>query len=282
MNFKLNFFQKIMIVFFASIIISSCKKNDEYQLNENALSKVDVNFIGKEHNKGLDFILNKIKEDNNNSFSRKSISDFSRLVEQYSKDYAIENGLSQNDSKLILFYDNTINNSSRNSEQENLMENSSFSSELQSLLNDLNSLSDSDKDDWKITDYLTYISDLENQANNSGLSDEEKFIFFSGSSVAKNSLEYWNNNISEWAELFEDTEGNRMTVRSFWDNFNWGAIGISDAAGAVGMAANLTLNGSAAALAASGPGGWAAIGLVVAASSIGSSATAFAGQAMTM
>lgn len=282
MNLKLNIFQKFMLVFCASLIILSCTKNDEQQLNENNLSKVDVNFIGKEHNKGLDFVLNKIKEDNNNSFSRRSISDFSILVEQYSKEYALENGLSQNDSELILFYDNTINISSRNSEQENLMENSSFSLELQNLLNDLNSLSDSDKDDWEINDYLIYISDLENQANNSGLSDDEKFIFFSGSSVAKNSLEYWDNNIAEWAEFFEYTEGNRMSARGFWDSFNWGAIGISDAAGAVGMAANLALNGTGAAMAATGPGGWVGIGLVVAASSIGSSATAFAAQAMTM
>ncbi len=276
-------FFKIMSIFFcASLLISSCTKNDEQQLNENSLSKVDVNFIGKEHNKGLDFVLNKIKEDNKNSFSRRSISDFTTLVEQYSKEYALENGLSQNDSELILFYDNTINTSSKTSKEGNLMENNSFSLELQSLLDDLNSLSASDKDDWEINDYLNYISDLENQANNSDLSDEEKFIFFSGSSVAKNSLEYWDNNIAEWTELFEDTGGDRMSARGFWDSFNWGAIGISDAAGAVGMAANLALNGTGAAMAATGPGGWVGIGLVVAAASIGSSATAFAAQAMTM
>ncbi len=282
MKLKLNIFQKITTAFFILIIISSCtKNNDEQLLNENPLSKVDVNFIGKEHNKGLDYVLAKIKQDNKN-FSRRSISEFSTLVEQYSKEYAIKNGLTQEDSKLILFYDNTIHISSRTSEEENLMVNSNFSPELQDLLDDLHSLSDSDKNDWEISDFLNYISDLENQANNLGLSDEEKFIFFSGTTVAKNSLEYWNNNIAEWAELFEDSKGNRMSAKSLWDEFNWGAIGISDAAGAVGMAARLVVSGSGAAMAATGPGGWVGIGLVVAAGAIGSSATAFAAQAMTM
>jgi hypothetical protein len=180
-----------------------------------------------------------------------------------------------------LFYDNTIDNLSKTTEKENLMSNNSFSSELQNLLDALNGLSVSNKDNWEINDYLTYISDLENQANSSGLSDEEKFIFYTGTSVAKNSLKYWNDNITEWSQLFETTKGYKMSSKGFWDSFNWGAIGISDAAGAVGMAANLVLNGTGAAMAATGPGGWVGIGLVVAASSIGSSATAFAAQAIT-
>lgn len=281
MNLKLYIIKKAFF-FLLIIVFSNCTENiNEEKLNETSLSNVDVNFIGTLHNKGLDFVFNKIKKENKNSFSKKSISDFSLLVNQYLKEYVIENGLSQNDSKLILFYDNTIDILSKTTEKENLMSNNSFSSELQNLLDALNGLSVSNKDNWEINDYLTYISDLENQANSSGLSDEEKFIFYTGTSVAKNSLKYWNDNITEWSQLFETTKGYKMSSKGFWDSFNWGAIGISDAAGAVGMAANLVLNGTGAAMAATGPGGWVGIGLVVAASSIGSSATAFAAQAIT-
>lgn len=281
MNLKLYIIKKAFF-FLLIIVFSNCTENiNEEKLNETSLSNVDVNFIGTLHNKGLDFVFNKIKKENKNSFSKKSISDFSLLVNQYLKEYVIENGLSQNDSKLILFYDNTIDILSKTTEKENLMSNNSFSSELQNLLDALNDLSVSNKDNWEINDYLTYISDLENQANSSGLSDEEKFIFYTGTSVAKNSLKYWNDNITEWSQLFETTKGYKMSSKGFWDSFNWGAIGISDAAGAVGMAANLVLNGTGAAMAATGPGGWVGIGLVVAASSIGSSATAFAAQAIT-
>lgn len=281
MNLKLYIFRKSFI-YFSIIVFSSCTENiNEELLNETYLSNVDVNFIGTLHNKGLDFVFIKIKKENRNSFSKKSISEFSLLVNQYLKEYVVENGLSQNDIKHIMFYDNTINILSKTSKEENLMNNNSFSSELQNLLDALNGLSDSNKDSWEINDYLTYISDIENQANSSGLSDKEMFILYTGTSVAKNSLKYWNDHIAEWSQLFENTKGYKISAKGFWDNFNWGAIGISDAAGAVGMAANLVLNGTGAAMAATGPGGWVGIGLVVAASSIGSSATAFAAQAIT-
>ncbi len=270
-KFKLN----ILILSIASIFLNSCdSENDIIKNNEtNFLTKVDIKKIGIEHNKGLEYVFTKIKKDNIKRFSKKNISEFNILINKYSIDYAISKGLSKKDSYLINTQYKSMNK---------LSNNENFSEQLQSFLSELESLSNSDKDDWEINDYFTFISDLENEINGSNINDDEKFIALVGTSVAKSSLVYWNEHISEWADLFVDENGNKISNKSFWDNFNWGAIAISDAAGAVGMAANLALNGTGAAMAATGPGGWVGIGIVIAASSIGSSATAFAAQAMTM
>ena len=269
----------ILTLFITSLIFISCSNdnNEIDNMSENLLSRVDLNKIGEEHNKGLDYVLNQIKNENKKSFSRRNINDFNSLINEYSIKYAELKGLSTEESQLITIHDINIQFSAR------LSENNEFSDELNSFLVQLESLSDSDKDDWKLSNYLTFLIDLETQAQNSSLSDDEKFIFLSGTSVAKHSLEYWSENVDEWADLFENENGNRtMSAQGFWDRFNWGAIGISDAGGAVSSAAGLALSGTGAAMVAGGPAGWIGIGLVVGASAIISSGTAFAAQAMTM
>lgn len=81
-------------------------------------------------------------------------------------------------------------------------------------------------------DYIKYkdiIVDYEDKILSMGLSEENKLILLSATSVLRHSLYYWNNEYSG----FEDDENTKAKEKSVW---KWIFVGVVDAAGAFGGA----------------------------------------------
>ncbi len=92
--------------------------------------------------------------------------------------------------------------------------------------------------------------------------------------IAKNSINYWHDNIKNWYEVFNGTNSLK-DLDSFNWSWPWRTLALNDAEGAVATAASLAVNGTGEALIAAGPDGWLAGGMVLAAGGLGSSGIAF-------
>ncbi|MBC7651305.1 MAG: hypothetical protein H7101_06105 [Deinococcales bacterium] len=272
----------------STMMFSSCSKNiNESEINKNRLiTPKSLNFIGVEHNKGLDFIYNglkngRINNGENATFSITTLQDRQEvldLVEEQTHNY-IDNNYPQ-DPTLSLAHQlissvctedfvSSVNGGLYN----NQLVTSITSNEVQ-FLDQLNViLSD---DDNSITSIISRIEQLEMTA--STFSDEEKYVVFSASVVAKNSFSYWNEHFDDWQNLFHSnnfnlgtlstgnlgSSGNYQTLGAV----NWKNVGKADVAGAVGGAIRSGVG------LFFGPVGWGSFGLSVIGTALGGSGTA--------
>lgn len=251
-----------------TLFVASCSSNSsEEDYNENLNNSLfakqsnrllwDADLVANKHNEGLDYIYNHLNQaplsnqENTNTFLDNKTSEFillNGLEQQYAgniPDLII-------DEDIIEFENGISTNQSPDFSYEYFY--------LKNLLLDENK-STADK-----------INSLANYQPTRNIKDDLEYtMIITMSKVGKASLEYWNTKGSSWQAAVGNTEA----------KFNWGIIGFSDAGGAVTAAAGLWASGTGAAMiAAGGPGGAVGVGLVIAAGAIGSSATAFVGQAI--
>ncbi len=273
------------------VILSSCsKKSDELlQSNSTLITPKTMNFIGLEHNKGLDFIYQRLKNK-----SLKSQGEVGTLGTSSVKNLGIE----KND--LIEFVQDATNlyvddnypqdpttslahqlissvctedfvSSSSSSLYNNQIVSGLTYNETQ-FLDALNVIvSDNDN---SLASIISRIESLESTAYS--FSDQEKYVVFSASVVAKNSLTYWHDNYSNWQNLFPPSMSNNsiLSISNNKNNYqvlgdvSWKTVGKADIAGAVGGAVR---SGVAAFF---GPVGWGAFGASVIGTALGGSASA--------
>jgi hypothetical protein len=265
---------KILSLFtlFVSAIISSCSPDSTNEIidettNNNLLEKSsnklmwDPELVAITHNNGLDYIYTQLDET--------PISDQKQTNLFYgnkSLEFVLQNGL---DSK----YDENVPDKFIDDDIRDF-ENSLSTNHSQSFSYEYYFLKDLMLDSKKDID--TKIQELSNYEPTKKLRDDYEYtMIITMAKVGKSSLEYWKSKGDAWQTAL----GNNTAKRD--GDFNWSIIGFSDAAGAVGTAAGMVVNGSAAAMiAAAGPGGAVGVGLCIAAGGIMSSATAFTGQAI--
>ena len=220
--------KKIILSAFAlSVVLFSCKKDKDFIPNSNnnieplALIINQYDYIGQQHNDGLDFVYNKLLTLKNENLKIYTKEEIQELSNQYT----------------ILYYEtiksdnpfqgahSLINNSYKDmhSQEKLYNENLNLSNELMQLLDDLDVIINNQS--LTKNQIVNSIKSLEDNAINI-LNDNDQRIFFSASTVGRYTIDYWSNNINKWKELFNyETES--------W----WGNAGGADVAGAAGGAA---------------------------------------------
>mgnify|MGYP006076124753 CR=1 FL=1 len=227
---KTKIIKSSILIAILGIALWSCKKTDNLPVNQNnkiepsALNINEFEYIGQQHNDGLDFVYDKLltlKNDDSKVYSKEEVIE---LTNQYTIEYYeyIKGDNSFNEAHDI------INDSYYNMQTLDQLYNryENLSSGLTSALNNLDIIISNQN--LGLNEIVTKIKELELQANDN-LSSSDKIVFFSASTIARYTMNYWNSNSNKWKELFNfETES--------WYGDAGGADVVGGAAAAVGAA----------------------------------------------
>ncbi|MCS4238689.1 hypothetical protein M2306_001071 [Myroides gitamensis] len=253
-NKKYYIMKKSLATFLGLFIFVSCSsdqnisKGDEAQLNSKNI-EFNLNYIGEEHNKGLNYIYNKI-----------SSSNYTFDIEDYSKSYYDINNVTEeylnysniDKSKKVYFYN-------KKDIDVFLLQKINFSSNAKKILNDYNILFDSDDNLDVVNQKMKDLNkELDFSYSKKLLFDKEYLILKSYMITGQYSLDYWGKNIDNWItnidrNIEKSKTSNKYQTKSWdWDRFKRAAKNMAkaDARGAAVGAVGGLIFGSAA-----GPGG---------------------------
>ncbi len=256
-------------------LFQSCEK-EEIDLNNN---EVDYELIGIEHNKGLEYIFEQLKSKNKSlkSTSINGDNEYFKLTNSLTKEFINEKSVFSSKSELYNAEYNDLSNEgiqlkSSSIDKRNVLSNALESEDAKELLQLL--LKTIETCNHK--NFNRRISKLEkiNSEIDRLYNSKDVMMLKSVCSVGKHSLSYWSENYSKWKnELSTSSVKVPQYIRlksansegddDAWYDFNWGAIGASDAVSAGIGVTHLAISGTGGALVATGPGGWVAIGAVV-------------------
>ncbi|MFV0506544.1 MAG: hypothetical protein ACK5L5_07530 [Bacteroidales bacterium] len=182
--------------------------------------------------------------------AQKATEDFVKKTFEMSNE-----NLSTANLQISKVFDKTLKNGARlKNAKANLYDNEMMLSDLQiGLLDELNKIMSDN--DHNLKSLKRRIVSLEKRAV-SNLTEEECAVVLSAASVAKCTLEYWNENLDKWSELLGDNTATPPAVARLKSNgvFSWKVLGKADVAGAVGAAST----GGVTYLLGLGPVGWKA------------------------
>jgi lipoprotein len=264
------------IIFSFIIVLISC--NDEREESKTFVDVIDFTEIGEIHNAGLDYILANLEV--GQTISRSLVTSkvheidavLYRQINELSAQYidqlimnqgaGVQSAFKQYGGKSKLLSDIVaIDNSSL--EVDNTSE--VLSKEANNFLSHFQRILDSQyENDIDLQNQLDLLVAL---ANQQFITDEDKMILLPAMSVGKYSFQYWNDNVRKWGQKFEVYNYNMTDeVRS--------KIWKSDVAGGAVAGLHLWFSGTGAALAAAGPSGWTAIGMIIAGKALQASACA--------
>ena len=239
----------ILPMFMVGLIIYSCTKENEI----NDIQTIDYEKIGKEHNLGLDFIFNELKnkkisiDSKGNNFenlmieTKKSSTSFVEYSELTS------NLNSKNIINIFNEYDKlavkdikyrrkgTKSNSNPIIEMKDQVELTAFQIKFFDQLDNVISNLDLGLD---LT--IEKINEIEKNILLE-CPKGEQFLLLSSTSIAKNSLTYWNNNLEKWLNLLnEDPKNKTFSKTVTFSKNDWGwfsdtlkSMGKSDVVGGV-------------------------------------------------
>lgn len=247
-----KFIKFIIPIFIITLIIYSCNKENE------TLETQTINYekIGKEHNLGLEFIFNELKnkkisvDNKGDNFenlmieTKKSSVSFVENLEltrnlNYKKTINIFNEYDKLADKDIKYRrKGTQSNNNPIIEMKNQVDLSELQIKFFGQLD--NAISDLDID-LGLDLTIERIKEMEKNIKLE-CPEEAQFLLLSSTSIAKNSLEYWNNNLEKWMNLLNENSKNKtfsktVTFSKFSD---WGwfsdtlkSMGKSDVVGGV-------------------------------------------------
>ncbi len=237
------------------VVFYSCSK-EESRVNLAEVPNYEVyQAIGVEHNNGLDYVFEQLKavqeQEGKASFRTKASSSVFALAEQATKDFMAERfemnaeDLLNTQEHISAMFKHPLRSKSSSNEELNLYD-ADLKKELSDLqiklLDDLNLvMSDSDGD---LKSLQARIQAIEEEAVVK-MEEEEYCIILVATSVAKNTLVYWYENLPKWEELLREggsfSEKANMVngakgVQDGEDtqhNFSWKQVGKTDVLGGV-------------------------------------------------
>ena len=241
-----------------STFLFSCKKE-----SVSTPKKIDYNLIGAEHNKGLDYVFNYVKENTAKDKSKfKTKADFLSLVEKGTQEFLENSDLLVNEKNIAIaideakkpftFYSSCINSGIKSTTLEKL-----WPDEVDNLLTDkqkeiLSEMNDILNNNTDIQAIIEGLNKLEDKIN-SECSTEEKDVLLSATSIAKYSFQYWHDNFDTWMNEF-GKEYNLTSGRKF----SWSEVGKNDVAYGVGGGVAGAIVGGSVSLGILTLPGWAA------------------------
>lgn len=236
------------------LIIYSCSKENDISETQN--TAIDYEKIGKEHNLGLEFIFNELKNKKisinpkGNNFE-KLLSETKKSSVSFLESSNITNHInSENSANIFASYDKLINRNIQLNRKGVYTENDPIDDmknevELTRLqvkyfdkLNEIISNLDLDLGIELTLDKIKEIEkDIILECN-----EDEQFLLLSSTSIARNSLEYWSTNLEKWVNELNKSSVNGKSVhlKTFSKSSDWGwftdtlkSMGKSDVVGGV-------------------------------------------------
>jgi hypothetical protein len=183
--------------------IVGCMKTNEANSLDNKKKRISqFKSIGIEHNKGLEYTFNYLKE--NGVSNKMSISEIKELSKEGALKF-LSNKMSNNELILMNeFADNTFGNSNvklSSVDLSNLIGGFNVSNELVSVFEELDEICNNND----VTENLSLIENLEIKALDI-LNDDEEVVFLGATSVAKATYYYWKQHHTEWLILINDLQ----------------------------------------------------------------------------
>lgn len=201
---RIFLFLPLIIGVITSLVLYSCKKQNENQKSEKLTDKEIIEFLkpmGVAHNKGLDFILEKVKS--RSEASKTMRTDLAMVTEAEIKDYSYQyssdaiplfDGVDPvyTINSLTSYYQDDLNNNIVKVQEPSLELKNAFA-EIDTFFNSI-----SNEDETLILQNLDMImnNNLERIVDY-----YERVTLISAITVGKSSVHYWTTNIDEWAAL---------------------------------------------------------------------------------
>jgi hypothetical protein len=191
------------VLFFALVGIGvvGCKKESDLNSNrEKTLRISQFKSIGIDHNKGLEFTFNYLKQ--NGVSDKMSINEIKELVKEGALKF-LSNKMSNNE--LILFRefaDKSFENSNTKSSSVDLSDligEFNVSPELANIFEEFDDICDNND----VSENISLIENLEFKALDI-LNNDEEVVFFGATSVAKATYDYWKHHQDEWMNLINN------------------------------------------------------------------------------
>ena len=217
----------VVMVVFGITAFMSCEKKGvgiDYSVLEKA---------GKEHNQGLDYVLNKLKiSKKNKNFNS---NDVYSIIKENTIDFLQTKSEIVNTSNVDLaircaneaFDWIESQNNSKSTHNSNLWYESiedSLSIKQKELLSILyNAINNPDLD---LNATLSVFTEVKERAETE-LDEKDQIAIIAAVEIGSNSMVYWNENIDEWADVL--SSGNKSIKK--W--FNWKKVGAADVQGGV-------------------------------------------------
>ena len=262
-------FIPVVALLLGLVLFLACGETGMEEKEEQSLVPTEITQICEDHNEGLEYIYNGLQEADDLSNPEEKISllakeffdmkymDQSATVQHYFhsgvnivQEYYEERALAKNtgDSTSSTYYLHLVNelSDSLSDQQIGLLEEIHDTREINDLMNALESL-----------DEIINVKSLL-------IPEEDRYIIFLAAEMCKHSYTYWHDHLEKWYELF-DAEG-FLAKRTVW--FNWGDVGITDSATAIGVGSAIGLGALIA-----GPVGWLAAAGAIIGSAVGGSVT---------
>lgn len=231
----------LLLIVISGLIISSCQKEDIVQENK----PIDYEQLGVEHNKGLEFIFDYLKQnkvlENKKSNDIDNVFDLTKqatILFTKTSDVA-EHIILKEDSKVFSSFNQNRLKSSVYEDPIKIIETEVELTPLQiSFLNQLGSaISNIDKG---LAPTIEKINSIEDEII-STCSEEEKILLLTAISIGKHSMEYWVTNIDRWIEELggiDNSDAVAMNLKSTNSKLSWlsdtlGDMGKSDVVGGV-------------------------------------------------
>lgn len=206
-NIKLTTLTAILLFTIIISIFYGCSGNQDNTSVENTLISDNFDFIGKDHNLGLDFVYDKIKEslDNQSDTTLKSAIDVHQIAEDATKEFMQRYKMSEEQKAFACdqikreFSSRNTKNGSTSNQLYNEEIEEQLTQDAKQLFASLDTLIRNFRPD-KLDETQKEIKRLEDMGKLS-LLDKELAVFFSASSVAKHTTVYWSENAKKWREL---------------------------------------------------------------------------------
>lgn len=243
----------------------SCEKENAVNLESNKDEIASLKMAGIEHNKGLDYVLQKLKASKKKGqLNLKSSVDIFSVVKGSTKEFLKINSElinAKNSSTAIEYAEYSFEWVKNNHSTKNLKTSTSdlwdpsveesLTLKQKELLVILNSAISNIELDLNAT--LQVFENVRNRANNE-CSEEERIAIIAAIEIGTNSLTYWSEHIAEWAAVFS------TDLKSTKGWFNWKNVGGADVKGAVTGGVTGAITGAGAGIGALGGGVGASAG----------------------
>lgn len=253
----------MLIVGIAAFV--SCEKEIAVSLESNKDEIASLKMAGIEHNKGLDYVLQKLKSSKKKGqLNLKSSVDILSVVKGSTKEFLKINSelINAENSSTAIEYAEYSFDWVENSHLAKSLKNStsdlwdpsveeSLTLKQKELLVILNSAISNIELDLNAT--LEVFENVRNRANNE-CSEEELIAILAAIEIGTNSMTYWSEHIDEWATVFS------TDLKSTKGWFNWKKVGGADVKGAVTGGVTGAITGAGAGIGALGGGVGASAG----------------------
>jgi len=257
----MKYIKKIAVLtLLSAFVLTSCDKKQDVVKNN---SFIDYELIGIEHNKGLDFVFEYVKQESQNK-NVKNPLDFMLLVEKGTQEFIKTAQVFQNETnreialneskKPFLFYSSyTSSNNLKTSTLDKLYPTDVehlLSLKQKEILNELNEILSNSS--LSIENIITELNNLEERIK-SECKNEEIDILLSATSIGRHSFEYWEANLDKWISAFGSSYNLNRTQA-----IKWGDVGKNDVAYGVGGGLGGALVGGAVSFGILSLPGWVA------------------------